>query len=201
MARPKLTSSLRAQEFDSYYWYKNELLDFAARLGVSTVGSKFALHDRISDFLATGKVQKFSRKTPVSNFDWQRALLAPDTIITDNYKNTRNVRRFFQTQVGPKFAFSLDLMNFMRRNEGETLAEAVEFYRQLQLRKKQGYRQVIPEGNQYNRYLRDFLRANPDLSKETAVSCWLAKIQRPRPGSKGRGFYYEVSDLDFLKSG
>ena len=58
-------------------------------------------------------------------FDWHGAPLSPKTRITDDYKTTQNVRRFFREQLGEDFRFTRELMAWMRANVGKTLAEAV----------------------------------------------------------------------------
>jgi GNAT superfamily N-acetyltransferase len=58
-------------------------------------------------------------------FDWHKDALTSDTKITENYKTTQNVRRFFKKQFGEDFHFSREMMAWMRMNAGKTLGDAV----------------------------------------------------------------------------
>lgn len=198
MARPELHSNIDPEVFDSYYWYRSELEDFAKTLGLSKAGGKFEIHDRISHFLRTGEKLKPQCIQPTSTFNWAQEPLSVDTIITDSYKSNANVRAFFESYVGTSFAFSIDLMAFMKDNIGATLGDAIVYYKARQTAMKQGYKQQIADHNQFNLYTREFLADNPDLSRDDATTCWLATIEVARPKSKGRGIRYSSADLRFL---
>ena len=198
MARPELNTSIDAETFDSYYWYRQELQTLARELGISSAGGKFDIHDRISHYLRTGEALKPVRVKPTSDFDWATEPLSSDTVITDSYKSTENVRRFFKSRVGESFKFSIDLMNFIKDNQGATLADAVQYYKDRVLRQKSGYRQPIEDHNQFNLYTREFLADNPQLTRDDANTCWAAVIEQPRPGSKGRDIRYSRDDLSYL---
>lgn len=196
--RPQLTPDIDPEIFDSYYWYRSELEAFAKELGVSRSGGKFDIHDRISHFLRTGEKVKPTKPKPTSRFDWAKEPLTVETVITDSYKNSQNVRAFFEKQVGSSFSFSIDLMNFMKDNVGATLGDAVCYYLERQEAIKNGYKQKVEEHNQFNLYTREFLADNPTLSREEVNICWEAVINTPRPGSKGRNIRYSKADLRFL---
>ena len=197
--RPKLRADIDADTFDSYYWYREELEAFARLLQLSRSGGKFDIHDRISHYLRTGdKITPKSSK-PTSKFDWSKEQLDEKTVISDSYKNNQNVRSFFTDQLGDSFAFSIDLMNFMKDNVGDTLGDAVAFYRSIEQAKKEGYKQKIEPHNQFNLYTREFLEDNPNLTRADVNKCWQQVICVPRPGSKGRGIRYSRKDLRFLQ--
>lgn len=80
----------------------------------------------------------------------------------------------------------------MKNNVGSTLGDFISQYPTIKKRRKG---QKIPDHNQFNRYLRDFLKDNPNLSKQKAVETWKKAIEVPRPGSKGRGIKYSQNDL------
>ena len=198
MPRPELNKDINPDIFDSHYWYKNELTSFAKMLGVSASGGKFEIHDRISEFLRTGnKIKPKNSNFSKQNIDWQNDDLSPETIIDSGYNNNQYARAFFKSHI-KGFSFNIDFMNFMKKAQGQTLGDAVDFYLDLQARKKKGYKQAIPDHNQYNAYVRDFLSDNPDFDKKQVLRYWLAKIEIPIPGSKGRGFVYDKSDLNLV---
>ncbi len=183
------------ETFDSYYWYLSELQDIARELGLSSSGGKFAIHDRISHYLRTGEILAEKAKKTDSKFDWTNETLYPTTVITDNYRNNPNVRRFFVKHLGPGFRFSITFMKWMKAHIGYTLGDAIDAWPQItQLRKDQ----PIEDHNQYNQYTRDFLRNNPHLTKADVDRAWKAKIEMPRPGSKGRGIRYSDEDLKWI---
>src|SRR4026208_561031 len=57
--------------------------------------------------------------------DWHREPLSLETRITDSYKSTQNVRRFFRAHIGDHFKFTVDFMVWMRRNHGKSLRAAL----------------------------------------------------------------------------
>ncbi|MGJ8528243.1 DUF6434 domain-containing protein [Maritalea sp.] len=71
-----------------------------------------------------------------SNFDWHSEHLTPDTIITDSYKTSQNVRRFFTQQLGNDFKFTIASMTWMKENVGKTLGEAVIEIQRLRQKSK-----------------------------------------------------------------
>lgn len=198
MAKPSLNPGIDADTFDSFYWYRHELQSLAKLLGLSSVGGKFDIHDRISYYLRTGEKLKPASKKPESTFNWATEPLSDSTVITDSYKNNENVRTFFKKKIGSAFKFNIDLMNFMKDNQGATLADAVLFYRSRQQSVAGGYRQPIEEHNQFNLYTREFMADNPSLTREDVSACWAGVIEQPRPGSKGRNIRYSKDDLIYL---
>lgn len=193
--RPDLETIADAATFRDWYWLKAELMDYCRAHGLATTGKKADLADRIAHYLETGdRVAPASRKRarPSSSFDWAHAELTRETVITDSYTNGPNTRAFFEREIGPRFRFSIAFMDWMRTNTGKTLGDAVEAWLALEQRRKKGERSVIPEGNQYNRYVRDFFDANPGRTMAEARASWLAK--RNRPGTNR----YEPGDLETL---
>jgi hypothetical protein len=68
-------------------------------------------------------------------FDWHGAPLSLNTRITDDYRNTQNVRRFFRSQLGDDFHFTVEFIGWMKQNPGKTLKAAVlEWQRRYQRR-------------------------------------------------------------------
>ena len=56
--RSKLDKKTSSTAFRSYYYLKQELVDFCRKNGLSTSGGKAELTERIACFLDTGKAQK-----------------------------------------------------------------------------------------------------------------------------------------------
>ena len=201
--RPKAIQIKDAQEFKRWYWRKDELTALAKCHAIKSSGAKFDILDRIAHSLETG--EKASPKdralktqhTPLnSKFDWHCEVLDENTIITDSYKNTQNVRRFFKIHCGEGFKFNIAFMEWMKANVGKTLREAVEEYNlQEQLIKTSADKTNIKPHNQYNQYCRDFLADNPNLKMSHVRLAWAKKIELPSDTGQ---HIYEKSDLTFL---
>lgn len=192
--RPQIASINSGAEFKSWYWKKSELINFCKARRIPYGVGKFDLIDRIACYIDGGQYIKPVKSRAISNFDWMGASLSKETIITDNYKNNRNVRNFFRSYLGESFVFSIDFMRWMKTHTGKTLGDAIDFYNELKKRKTAGYRPDIPEHNQYNAYLRAFTEDNPKISLFLARKCWQWKITQP--SATGRHIY-QKTDLKF----
>ena len=128
--RPNIRSITDGAGLRKWYWRKAELVDRTRELHLKTTASKFELLDRIAHFLDTGTAiaQPQKRKSFKSKFNWHVEALKPETIITDSYKNTQNIRRFFKLHIGDAFKFNIQFMEWMRENTGATLTEACSAY-------------------------------------------------------------------------
>ena len=188
--RPELHAGIQPDDFDAHYWYRQELLDLARKLELSTAGGKLQLHDRISHFLRSGERLGPQSHRPSSKVDWRSAPLSPETEITDSYRSTQNVRSFFAKHLGPDFAFSVELMRWMQDNHGATLADALGAERERRAQLAQGHKPEIAPHNQYNRFSRDYMAQHPGAEREHMDAAWQALIQQTRPGCKGRGFVF-----------
>ena len=198
--RPDIETIGESTELRRWYWLKEELVVEARRVGVGTTGSKFAILDRLAHFLDTGETVypgDVARPRPSSKFDWRNAVLSLDTVITDNYKNTQNVRHFFESHAGAGFKFSIALMEWMQHSIGRTLDEAVAEYRRLERAESEpGHRTEIKDHNQFNQYTRDFLEDHPDLGMDDVRRVW--RLKTMRPSDDGR-HVYEQTDLDLTE--
>ena len=193
--RPILDTNLTADEFQKHYWLREELEAFCKEHGINYSGGKIDLADRVIHYLKTGSA-KFPRKyskTPVSKFDWATEKLTPDTIITDSYKNSENVRAFFKRQIGEHYKFNTEFMNWMKSNAGRRLSDAAEAWEQIRVRQKDPlYKSEIAPQFEYNKYIRELLKDNPGLTVKEAIICWKEKRKLPVPKR------YDRDDLRFI---
>jgi Domain of unknown function (DUF6434)/SAP domain-containing new25 len=197
MSRPKLEKNITLNSFEDYYWLKDELVAFCRMIGINSTGGKNDISNRIVKFIDTGEIitkSKTRKAKPISNFDWKTERLSINTIITDNYKNTENVRTFFENAIGKHFKFNVTFMKWMKTSSGKTLEDAIDTWKQIaELKKDKNYKSEIAPQFEYNTYTRDFHADNPGLSSKEAIICW--KIKKGNPGNNK----YEKSDLVFLK--
>ena len=59
-------------------------------------------------------------------FDWHGDPITRATPITKTYRNTRNVRRFFQAECGDGFKFDRAFMAWIKSAENKTMGDAVK---------------------------------------------------------------------------
>lgn len=194
--RPDFGAIETSAELRRWYWLKDELIAQARVVGVKTTGGKFTILDRLAHYLDTGEtVWPGDKKVKVtSTFDWGKEVLSAETIITDSYKNSQNVRRFFQENADPKFKFNIAFMEWIKANHGKTLGDAIAAYEQQKAESSDpNYQTNIKSHNQFNQYTRDFLADNPSLGMADVRRIW--QLKRALPTDTGRHIY-DPSDLD-----
>jgi hypothetical protein len=182
MERPELKKNISIADFNDFYWLKEELIAFCKLTGISAIGSKQELTAKILTYLQTGTIAKATkRQSYTSKFDWNRAALSLDTIITDNYRNSENVRAFLTNEIGSHFRFNTEFMKWTKHNVGKTLQEAIiEWKRIYELKKDKHHKTNISAQFEYNTYIRDFLDDNKGKTIKDAMNYW--KIKRNQRG-------------------
>jgi len=186
MDRPELKKGLDGKTFRSFYYLKEELVEFCRANRLPTSGGKLELTERIAAFLDTGEVvetAKVSKKAPsdIGN-------LTEQTIIEDDFVCSEKHRAFFKEKIGNSFSFNVLFQKWLKGNAGKTYGEAVEAYYQILEEKKKG-KTVIDKQFEYNTYIRDFFEDNKGKSLEEAIICWKYK-----KGLQGHN-KYEPTDL------
>jgi hypothetical protein len=190
-SRPDIHAITSGAELKNWYWLKTEIIDHARALGVDRRGGKFEIIDRIATLLDTGVHAKpKTRPATKADFDWHTETLTPQTIITDSYRNTQNVRRFFEAEIGRRFSFNIAFMAWIKANVGRTLQDATNEWLRLEEHKKAGNKPAIPFHNQFNAYVQAFFEDNPNRIMDEARHFW--KLKRSLPGHNR----YERADLD-----
>ncbi|MEZ8111751.1 DUF6434 domain-containing protein [Vibrio splendidus] len=58
--------------------------------------------------------------------DWHKNQIDDSTVITDSYKTTQNVRRYFKSKLGEEFKFDRDFMQWMNNTTGLTMGDALQ---------------------------------------------------------------------------
>jgi hypothetical protein len=176
--RPILNREINVEDFRDFYWYKEELIAFCRNENLDKRGGKIELANRIEKYLKTGEKESHqnSATKTLSNFDWNSVDLKVKTIITDNYKNTENVRAFFKEQVGDRFKFNVKFMNWMKTAQGNTLGDAVAKWLEItsEMKTDNSPKEIAPQF-EYNTYIRDFLKDNPTKDRNEAIVCWKIK--------------------------
>ena len=189
--RPRLNNSISVADFKDFYWLKVELVAFCKSNGISVTGRKQELADRIIVYLQTGKIIiTVPKEKAKSKFDWNNTELDLNTKITDNYKNSENVRAFMKREIGSHFHFNTAFMKWTKQNVGKTMREAIiEWKRLSELRNDKKIQTTISSQFEYNAYIRDFLTDNKEKKLSDAIKHW--KLKRNQRGNN----VYSKDDL------
>ena len=183
--RPELNKELDTVTFRSFYYLKQELIDFCRENRLPTSGSKTELVDRIAHFLDTGNVLKSSANkkaaVPVGTF-------TEDTVIEPNIVCSEKHRAFFREKIGKRFSFNVPFQKWLKANAGKTYGDAIRAYHRILEEKKKG-KTEIDRQFEYNTYIRDFFADNPGKKLHDAIVCW--NYKKGLPGCHR----YEKSDL------
>lgn len=177
MTRPKLDENISIENFQNYYWLKKELVDFCRNLGINKSGGKIDISYRIEQYLKTGeKIVHSGKEKSISKFNWNSTKLDLNTLITDNFSCTENVRSFFKQTIGENFKFNVPFLKWLKSNNGKTLEEAIEKWKEINAHKKDNnFKTEIAPQFEYNTYIREFMSDNRNLSMKDAINCWNSK--------------------------
>ena len=187
MNRPLLTKDLTPEEFNDYYFLKEELKDFCRSEGLKISGSKGDLEKRITYYLSTGEELKESN---VNDYSSQSSSeIGLDSNLGENFKCSEDKREFFENKIGKSFKFKVKFQKWLKANPDKTYGDAIDAYYEIQ---KSREKTQIDKQFQYNQYIRDFFEDNNDKSLDDAIKCW--KHKKSLKGTNK----YEKSDLEIL---
>ena len=167
--RPKLNKYLSSKLFREHYYLKEELVSFCRENGLSTVGGKLELTERIEHFLDTGEALKpaavrSSAKPTVAE-------LTVDSFIEADFVCSQKHREFFKREIGKGFSFNVQFQKWLKANGGKTYRDAINAYNKIMQAKKSS-KTVIDKQFEYNTYIRDFFADNPGGKLDDAIKCW-----------------------------
>jgi len=180
--RPNLNQEISIKEFKDFYWLKSELMNFCREIGITSSGGKIDITNRISEYLVTGKVtKKVIPKKPKLPKATQP--ITKETVVGVEYRTYYEKKEFFKSIIGNKFHFTTHLLNYFKENAGKKTYEDLvkEWYKEQELKKDPNYVKEIPPQFEYNTYIRDFMKDNPDKTRNDAINYW--KIKRSNPGN------------------
>lgn len=187
--RPDLKIGLNANEFNQFYYLKEELVSFCRDNGIATIGGKVEISERNYIYLDTGiKVENVKKMLIQNNAP---EILSLDTRIETNIKCSETHRAFFKSQLAKIFSFNVIFQRWLKANSGKTYGEACDAYLVIKEEKKKR-KTVIDKQFKYNTYIRGFFETNKGLALSEAIKCW--KYKKELPGHNK----YEHSDLTIL---
>lgn len=183
--RPVLDKHLDSKTFRSFYYLKEELVDFCRKNSLPVSGGKIEITDRIACFLDTGEIQaapKVKRKTMTVSDITENTIIEADFVCSEKH------RKFFKEHIGNSFSFHVAFQKWLKSNAGKTYKEALAAYYQILEDKKKG-KTKIDKQFEYNTYIRAFFEDNQGRTLEEAIKCW--KYKKQLQGHNR----YEQSDL------
>lgn len=62
----------------------------------------------------------------MSRFDWHSDPITCDTLVTADYRNTQNVRRFLKSRCGKDFKFDRRFMDWVKDGTAKTMGEVAD---------------------------------------------------------------------------
>lgn len=166
--RPSLDKQLDEKTFRSFYFLKEELVDFCRKYGLPTSGGKLEITDRIAHFLSSGEVMPVSHNSKVVK---HIGAITEDTEIESYFVCSEQHRAFFKQKIGNHFSFNVAFQKWLKCNTGKTYGEAIRAYYQILLDKKKE-KSIIDKQFEYNTYIRDFFADNDDKTLNQAIKCW-----------------------------
>ncbi len=188
--RPTLDKKISIKDFKDFYWLKVELVDFCRKIGISSSGGKNEIANRISEYLETGKTTK---KTTIKKTKLPKATqpITKHTILGIEYRTYQEKKEFLQSVIGKQFHFTVHLLDYFKKNASKkTYSDLInEWYKEQKLKKDPNFVKEIAPQFEYNTYIRDFMKANPNKTRNDAIKYW--KIKKSKPGNNK----YSKSDL------
>ena len=68
----------------------------------------------------------------MSKFDWHSDPITRDTLVTTDYRNTQNVRRFLKSQCGNQFKFDRPFMQWIKDGTEKTMGDVADEWKRRQ---------------------------------------------------------------------
>ena len=84
-----------------------------------------------------------------------------------------------ERKIGSHYRVNVAFLSWTKANIGKTLGDAIEAWKMIiETKKNHTGEKEIGSQFEYNTYIRDFLKDNPELSREVAIKYW--KIKREK---------------------
>jgi len=180
--RPNLNKEISIKDFKDFYWLKSELISFCREIGLSSSGGKIEIANRISKYLETGKITK-KATTKKPKLPKATQPITNGTVIGIEYRTYKEKKEFLKSVIGNQFHFTINLLDYFKKNTGKrTYGDLIkEWYKEQELKKDPNFAKEIAPQFEYNTYIRDFMKNNPNKTRNDAIKYW--KIKKSKPGN------------------
>jgi len=188
--RPNIDNKISGATFCSFYYLKEELVDFCRKYGLPTSGGKIELTDRIAHYLDTGEILPINATRKIKPVIIET--ISEEAQVEAGFVCSEKHRAFFKDKIGSSFSFNVLFQKWLKENAGKTYSQAIGAYYQI-LEEKKKSKTTIDKQFEYNTYIRDFFADNGGCSLADAIKCWKYK-----KGLQGHNRYEKV-DLAVLR--
>jgi hypothetical protein len=171
--KPKLTKDIDLESFKEFYWLKSELRVFCRKNGISGLGSKKDIENRIEAFIKTGIKSKPLIEKQGGDRDNKKLITLATPVV--NYKNDAATREFFVEHIGSRFRFNAYLRAFNGKilKDNITYGDLVKGWLASEtLKKKQGHQNKIDPQFEYNQFIRDFFKHEKGKTLREVIQEW-----------------------------
>lgn len=190
--RPEFNGQMSIEEFETYYWYKDELMEICRNYQLPTHGTKAELEQYIKQFLTGKKVNNVREQNAKirKKSDGQGQITLATRLIPDGFKFNNNAREFFQNYYNvPKFSFTKHMAAALREaermNDYEmTVADLIKVYENT---KNKPPKESAEENTyEWNQFVKDFHNdpRTKGMQNKMKIAATLWKTIRQRPGSR-----------------
>jgi SAP domain-containing new25 len=180
--RSKLSRSMTVQEFDNGYWYAVEIKAFAKELGIAGTSKlrKDELEKLIKEYLRTGKIKAPERtllsRSGTRDIDKGLDLNLPIVHYTSN-KETKDFIVKEALKIAPQLKRKSGARYRLNRWREEQLEKGIKITygdlvkQYIKLNQFEGSFAQVPVVCYIN-FLSDFLKGEPDATREQAMKAW-----------------------------
>ena len=192
---PALTRHLSADIFRQHYYDKSVLMEFCREIGISTIGLKNEINDRIDLYLRTKKITRIEVPKKTGTPDSEEGLRLDKIVV--NYKSDPKTRAFLQKHIGDFTGFSAYVQKWLKARlangeiftYGDIVAEHKRFLQGKQSERVSGKRPVVAHDScQFNQFYIDYSHDTEEMP-HTAKEAWF--LVRDTAGAKTYERYKE----------
>lgn len=179
MTRPHFKDIKSFEEFNSYYWYREELIEICKNLGISHTGYKQDLNYNIQEYFRGNSIKPQKKRNITRTIVTEISL---ETKLLDcNFTFSQKFRDFFAKETGvTNFKFHADMVATVRKvketkDETFTLQDLLDIYY-----KKKEYAKYDKSSCQWNQFLKDFCQDenNNVYENKLKAAAYLWKLVR-----------------------
>ena len=196
--RPDFDSIKNFEEFNKYYWYREELIKICKARGLKADGSKIELYKVIEAFFSGEKILPQSKMNKNSRSGRKKIVtdLTLDTgLIECGFTFGPRFREFFSKQTGEeRFKFNVDMVATAKAvkesgDETFTLGDLLDIYYG-----KKTYAKYDKSMLQWNKFVHDFCADDATLVFDERLKAAAALWKIVRESDKPKVYSHELFD-------